>query len=713
MKNVTIKKLSAAALAAVMAVSFAPAASLNVFANPANKDAVGNETIDATGSYTLVSSTAVTVNSTATGTVNIDLNGQNVTVTIASGNKANVALYDTDGIRDTTKAGDVRYATLTVSGESNTPSLSISGNVNTKAVNPTGLKGTDNVAATGTQPVALIGGVYYVGNKAINTATDGQNISAVNGAVVIDELDDGKSATIVSGANHDTSIKVTATPSKVSLTDIKTAYSYYTGTSSRTGSGSYEADAWYAGDAAKAAVEGLKAVTVSSIIPKSTETVYSIPSYSRAITVSMNGDSWADAIENTGVIDSQQTDAATAQNHVFGLTYFTADPSAYTKGTTVAAIDGNKYVLGAKKLQSVSKDSAKTSVKVIRGNGYTSADGNKNSVDTFTVANGVTVSGPADESVVENVETNVTDNTTTVAKAVQVFGTAKTVDATGFTKPAGTVSKRNVNVAQVAQGATVDFTSANEVTVSRGSGVGYYSYPSSTTETKYSFGPTTVITNAFRNFVAPHTSNGLTIPAVNDTIKAATVFASKEIKTTVSGVAKTVTIKGETSAKVTATSGNTQTWEVNADAKTTVSPVATYRLYDRNRGEHLYTYNSAERDFLVKSGWKEEPSTIKVLPVSATEGVAIYRVYNPNGGGTHMYTQNPAEVQFLLTNGWKEGKVVFKTAASTATDAVPVYRLKNPNSKNGEHQFTTSAAERAMLLNASWGDEGIAFYSFK
>ena len=668
MKNVTIKKLSAAALAAVMAVSFAPAASLNVFANPANKDAVGNETIDATGSYTLVSSTAVTVNSTATGTVNIDLNGQNVTVTIASGNKANVALYDTDGIRDTTKAGDVRYATLTVSGESNTPSLSISGNVNTKAVNPTGLKGTDNVAATGTQPVALIGGVYYVGNKAINTATDGQNISAVNGAVVIDELDDGKSATIVSGANHDTSIKVTATPSKVSLTDIKTTYTYYTGTSSRTGSGSYTADAWYAGDSAKAVVEGLMVPTTGSIIPASGEKVYSIPSYARAITVSMNGDSWTGTISKTGDIDSQQTDAATERNHVFGLTYFTADPSAYTTGT-VAAIDSNKYVLGTNKLKAVTKESAKTSVKVIRGNAYTSADGNKNSTDTFTVNSGVTVSGPADETVVENIATDVQGNTTTVTKAVQVFGTAKAADATDFTKPSGTVSKRNVNVAQVAQGATVDFTSANEVTVSRGSGVGYYSYPSSTTETKYSFGPTTVITNAFRNFVAPHTSNGLTIPAVNDTIKAATVFASKEIKTTVSGVAKTVTIKGETSAKVTATSGNTQTWEVNADAKTTVSPVATYRLYDRNRGEHLYTYNSAERDFLVKSGWKEEPSTIKVLPVSATEGVAIYRVYNPNGGGTHMYTQNPAEVQFLLTNGWKEGKVVFKTAASTATDA--------------------------------------------
>ncbi len=693
MKNVTIKKLSAAALAAVMAVSFAPAASLNVFANPANKDAVGNETIDATGSYTLVSSTAVTVNSTATGTVNIDLNGQNVTVTIASGNKANVALYDTDGIRDTTKAGDVRYATLTVSGESNTPSLSISGNVNTKAVNPTGLKGTDNVAATGTQPVALIGGVYYVGNKAINTATDGQNISAVNGAVVIDELDDGKSATIVSGANHDTSIKVTATPSKVSLTDIKTTYTYYTGTSSRTGSGSYTADAWYAGDSAKAVVERLTVPTTGSIIPASGEKVYSIPSYARAITVSMNGDSWTGTISKTGDIDSQQTDAATERNHVFGLTYFTADPSAYTTGT-VAAIDSNKYVLGTNKLKAVTKESAKTSVKVIRGNAYTSADGNKNSTDTFTVNSGVTVSGPADESV------------------VVVFGTSESISGT-YAKPTGIESKRNVNVAQVAQGATVDLTAADEVTVSRGSGVGYYSYPSSTTETKYSFGPTTVITNAFKNFVAPHTANGLTIPAVNDTVKATSVFASKEIKTTVSGVAKTVTIKGETSAKVTATSGDTQTWEVNADAKSTAAPVVTYRLYDRNRGEHLYTYSSLERDMLVKAGWKEEPSNIKVLPVSASEGIAIYRVYNPNFGGTHMYTQNPAEVQFLLQNGWKEGKVVFRTAESTTAGAVPVYRLKNPNSKNGEHQFTTSAAERTMLLNATWGDEGIAFYSFK
>lgn len=77
MKNKAIKKLSAAALAAVMAVSFAPTASLNVFANPADAGKVATgETITGTGDFTLSSCSAVTVNSTATGNVNIDLKGR-------------------------------------------------------------------------------------------------------------------------------------------------------------------------------------------------------------------------------------------------------------------------------------------------------------------------------------------------------------------------------------------------------------------------------------------------------------------------------------------------------------------------------------------------------------------------------------------------------------------------------------------------------------
>ena len=708
MKNTTFKKLSAAALAAVMAVSFAPAASLNVFA------ATKSITRTNPSTYTLaLGEDEVNINTNDSGIITVDLNGQqNVKVTVVATN-ANIVLTDTKGAAVSGVVGGRRYETISQLTNTASKSLSITGNMTVKrsevAKADIAKIFKDNNTAV---PVAVTSDTsedYLVGNTLISAAaSEGNSIIAENGAVEVSGLKNA-SATIGADANADTTIKATAA-ANTALTTIVTTYTYFS--NNKTGSGTYTDTAYYAGSTkGQQAVAALAAPTTSSPKTPAGVNVYSIPSYSRVITINTNGETWSGTPAKTGVYDAQDTDASTASGKVFGLTYFTSDPSAYFSGT-VAVIDGNKYVLGADELKAVSRNTAKTSVKVIRGKTYSSASGNRTSKDTFPVAAGVTVSGPADESVVIETVTTVQGNTTTVSNSAIVFGTSESISGT-YAKPTGIESKRNVNVAQVAQGATVDFTSANEVTVSRGSGVGYYSYPSSTTETKYSFGPTTVITNAFRNFVAPHTSNGLTIPAVNDTIKAATVFASKEIKTTVSGVAKTVTIKGETSAKVTATSGNTQTWEVNADAKTTVSPVATYRLYDRNRGEHLYTYNSAERDFLVKSGWKEEPSTIKVLPVSATEGVAIYRVYNPNGGGTHMYTQNPAEVQFLLTNGWKEGKVVFKTAASTATDAVPVYRLKNPNSKNGEHQFTTSAAERAMLLNASWGDEGIAFYSFK
>ena len=708
MKNTTFKKLSAAALAAVMAVSFAPAASLNVFA------ATKSITRTNPSTYTLASDEdEVNINTNDSGIITVDLNGQqNVKVTVVATN-ANIVLTDTKGAAVSGVVGGRRYETISQLTNTASKSLSITGNMTVKrsevAKADIAKIFKDNNTAV---PVAVTSDTsedYLVGNTLISAAaSEGNSIIAENGAVEVSGLKNA-SATIGADANADTTIKATAA-ANTALTTIVTTYTYFS--NNKTGSGTYTDTAYYAGSTkGQQAVAALAAPTTSSPKTPAGVNVYSIPSYSRVITINTNGETWSGTPAKTGVYDAQDTDASTASGKVFGLTYFTSDPSAYFSGT-VAVIDGNKYVLGADELKAVSRNTAKTSVKVIRGKNYSSASGNRTSKDTFPVAAGVTVSGPADESVVIETVTTVQGNTTTVSNSAIVFGTSESISGT-YAKPTGIESKRNVNVAQVAQGATVDLTAADEVTVSRGSGVGYYSYPSSTTETKYSFGPTTVITNAFKNFVAPHTANGLTIPAVNDTVKATSVFASKEIKTTVSGVAKTVTIKGETSAKVTATSGDTQTWEVNADAKSTAAPVVTYRLYDRNRGEHLYTYSSLERDMLVKAGWKEEPSNIKVLPVSASEGIAIYRVYNPNFGGTHMYTQNPAEVQFLLQNGWKEGKVVFRTAESTTAGAVPVYRLKNPNSKNGEHQFTTSAAERTMLLNATWGDEGIAFYSFK
>ena len=38
----------------------------------------------------------------------------------------------------------------------------------------------------------------------------------------------------------------------------------------------------------------------------------------------------------------------------------------------------------------------------------------------------------------------------------------------------------------------------------------------------------------------------------------------------------------------------------------TSNEVETYRVYNPNSGEHLYTKSAAERDKLVKARWKDE-----------------------------------------------------------------------------------------------------------
>ena len=61
--------------------------------------------------------------------------------------------------------------------------------------------------------------------------------------------------------------------------------------------------------------------------------------------------------------------------------------------------------------------------------------------------------------------------------------------------------------------------------------------------------------------------------------------------------------------------------------------------------------NTAERDMLVKAGWKYE--RIEFYAADST-GVPVYRAYNPNAkANNHNYTTNPAEQQMLLKNGWK------------------------------------------------------------
>ena len=716
------QRFLAAALTAALAASCLPAAALAATSTP---DAVPTGTvIDVGRDYVLADGcTSFSVAPSAGGTVDIDLNGQTVTADLSAAKDTNIVLRDSGRYHDK-KTGAVRYATLTVKGASAVRSLSLQGNMNTAGTNPMTWIGKDGDASAANEPVAFIKDTYYVGSSAINAAAAGNDILAVHGQVNIASLSDGHSATLATSADAKTTVTAAAAYG-TSLMDVRTVYSYYystVGSSSLEGAGAYTSDAWYAGESAiKEAFSRLTPPVRSGSVhlAQGQGGVWSIPAYTRTLSVNMNGDTWRTLLTEPSVsVDRADEDADKVAGRINGMTYFVSDPSPYSTGL-VACLDGNKYILGVNRLSDVARTAAKSSIKILRGTRFTSAGGNMTCYDAFT-AGAVSVTGPSDTTVIENRYVTKLGSKTENLNYVQVFGTKQGVDTTSFVKPAGIVASRTINVAQIADNGILTFDMERGVPASKNSGIAYYSYPSTSKVDMDTFvyGSPSEITAKFTDFVAPHTENGLTVPAKIGRNISATVFASKEIRTTLYDVDGTIVIQGEASARVISRNGTKQNWEVNADAVTadTNAAVATavpaYRLYDRTRGEHIYTYNSLERAALLKSGWKEERSTIKVLPVSASMGTVIYRVYNPNNGGTHMYTKNPAEVIYLVQHGWQEGKPVFRTAEATAASSKPVYRLKNPNSKNGEHQFTTSAAEKAMLLANGWGDEGIAFYSF-
>ena len=138
----------------------------------------------------------------------------------------------------------------------------------------------------------------------------------------------------------------------------------------------------------------------------------------------------------------------------------------------------------------------------------------------------------------------------------------------------------------------------------------------------------------------------------------------------------------------------------------TVKTVDMLRLYNPNSGEHFYTASAAEKDNLVKAGWKYEGIAWKAPTTSKTP---VYRLYNKNAGD-HHYTISASEKENLVKAGWQyEGIGWYSDDAK----GVPLYRLYNPNATAGSHHYTTSAAEKTDLVKAGWKDEGIAWYGVK
>lgn len=130
-----------------------------------------------------------------------------------------------------------------------------------------------------------------------------------------------------------------------------------------------------------------------------------------------------------------------------------------------------------------------------------------------------------------------------------------------------------------------------------------------------------------------------------------------------------------------------------------------YRVYNKNSGEHFYTKNVAEKNNLVKIGWKDEG----IGWYAPDEGDPVYRVYNKNAGD-HHYTLSRAERDSLIKVGWKDEGIGWYSPKEENGKTVSLYREYNPNAKAGSHNYTLSYGEHNTLINAGWRDEGVAWY---
>lgn len=156
---------------------------------------------------------------------------------------------------------------------------------------------------------------------------------------------------------------------------------------------------------------------------------------------------------------------------------------------------------------------------------------------------------------------------------------------------------------------------------------------------------------------------------------------------------------------------------LTAHAADTLDGTPMYRLYNPNSGEHFYTADSNERTVLDNVGWNYEGygfvasyAPIGTIGASA-EGQAVYRLYNPNAGD-HHYTKDVNEKNFLVSVGWNDEGIGWYTPTVTTTCTQDVYRLYNPNATGaGSHHYTTSAGEAQYLASVGWDYEGVSWLS--
>ena len=759
MKNTFLKKYGALALAAVMAVTFAPAASLTAFANSGSVGkhngtanvVTGTATIDENGTYTV---------SGGAGTVAITISGSatKVTIKLSKANESDDVSIGSDatntGAALTIDGGDAyswdedngwKGSKVTLANATSFSSIAIKGDITVSDDGELELSGKI-ASAFGSLPVAKTGTAlkaYVVGDKLIATQSAGkQDIYAVNGVVKAEKLASGHVAMLDDDANAGTKVSATAAD-KTSLVKVDTTYTYIfrNETVGDYGTSTFE-DVRYA--AGKYGLTNAKLKLNNQ--PNGTDintnylkggktknTVKAIKNYERAITLTQSGDDKFDKDVHIAYADSHdyndETDVnANGEN---GITYFTTDPSAFVADKDgVAKIDGGKYVINRdgtyydtgdtkketklNQLEQASKSASK-SIEVVRGTSETT-----NAADAYDVvapAKGVTVSAPTSASVVIGHKTLVgTKYNTTVNKgyifgANRVEGVNQSNFLVGSSELSNSIVSTAIEVPQVAKDTyAVVKNGYTDTEVTLGDGVTYFYDEKSATSganlADFVFGSVEIVDKNLKAVLS-----GETIGTTNYFSQAKagdTIYVAKAVQDTFKNVPAKVTVVGEISADKTAAADGTFTWVVNKGYGSDAVPA--YRMY-RKTGEHVYTINPAEVSMLEQAGWINEGVAFKVNSVASKKGTPIYRVYNKNNGGMHFYTASAAERDMLLNNGWIEGATVFY-GADKAT-GIPVYRTYNTGSNNGEHNYTTNIAESDMNVKAGWRAEGVAFYVFK
>ncbi|MBI5756994.1 MAG: hypothetical protein HZA46_00585, partial [Planctomycetales bacterium] len=128
-----------------------------------------------------------------------------------------------------------------------------------------------------------------------------------------------------------------------------------------------------------------------------------------------------------------------------------------------------------------------------------------------------------------------------------------------------------------------------------------------------------------------------------------------------------------------------------------------FRLYNLQKGNHYYTPNAAERDYLVSLvppnhpqfgtvGWRDEGIEGYVLTAPAPGATQLYRLYNRTSG-VHLFTHDAANMNLILTlfpQSWERhadlgyGFVVAASVSSAPQQAeshrAPTLSLEMPES---------------------------------